>query len=69
VGAEKTRLRLIAGACNHRELTLPGRTKRTPVHELLSIEADQGLARRPRPSTGDIFLDLEGDPLDHHIWR
>ena len=27
---------------------------------LLPIEADQGLARLPAPSAGDVFLDLEG---------
>ena len=40
---------------------LEGRIKKEPVHELLlPIEADQGLARLPAPSAGDVFLDLEG---------
>jgi uncharacterized protein len=30
---------------------------------LLPITPDQGLARLPTPSSGDIFLDLEGDPF------
>ena len=42
---------------------LAGRTQGTPVHELLPIAPDQGLARLPAPSPGDIFLDLEGDPF------
>jgi predicted RecB family nuclease len=31
--------------------------------ELLAIEAGFGLCALPEPSTGDIFLDLEGDPF------
>ncbi len=34
-----------------------------PLHELLSVEARQGLCRLPEPSAGDLFLDLEGDPF------
>ncbi len=44
-------------------LQLEGRRKQCLVHELLPIEPDQGLARLPEPSPGDIFLDLEGDPF------
>ncbi len=44
-------------------LQLAGRTQQLPVHELLPIEIDAGLARLPAPSPGDIFLDLEGDPF------
>lgn len=40
-----------------------GRLRGSPYHELLPIEQDQGLARLPLPSPGDIFLDLEGDPF------
>src|SRR5262249_17251039 len=31
--------------------------------ELLPIEPGLGVARLPEPSTGDIFLDFEGDPF------
>ena len=44
-------------------LQLSGRTQGGPVHELLPITPDHGLARLPAPSPGDIFLDLEGDPF------
>ena len=30
---------------------------------LWSLEAETGLALLPEPSSGDIFLDLEGDPF------
>lgn len=33
------------------------------VCELLEAEAGRGLARLPRPSAGDMFFDMEGDPL------
>lgn len=36
------------------------RTARKPVHELLPLQAGLGLTRLPSPSTGDMFLDLEG---------
>jgi predicted RecB family nuclease len=37
------------------------REARRPVHELLlPVVEGQGLARLPEPSTGDLFLDLEG---------
>ncbi len=39
---------------------LEGRTSGNPVHELLPVEEDQGLARLPEPSDGDVFFDFEG---------
>ncbi len=36
------------------------RTGGRPVHELLPVAAEQGLARLPEPAPGDLFLDLEG---------
>lgn len=44
-------------------LQLAARTQGVPVHELLPITPDQGFARLPAPSPGDVFLDLEGDPF------
>jgi predicted RecB family nuclease len=44
-------------------LQVAGRMQGAPVHELLPIAPDRGLARLPAPSHGDIFLDLEGDPF------
>ncbi len=35
-------------------------TERRPIVEQLPIEKNKGLCRLPAPSTGDIFLDLEG---------
>ena len=39
------------------------RDKTIPVYETLVPEAETGLALLPEPSSGDIFLDLEGDPF------
>jgi len=39
------------------------RTTKKPVHELLPLEAERGLARLPELSAGDIFLDFEADPF------
>ena len=44
-------------------IQLAGRMRGAPVYEFLPIAHDQGLARLPVPSDGDIFLDLEGDPF------
>lgn len=32
-------------------------------HELLDLASGKGFARLPRPSAGDLFFDMEGDPL------
>jgi predicted RecB family nuclease len=42
---------------------LEGREQRRPVHEMLPVEPGTGLCRLPEPSTGDVFLDFEGDPF------
>jgi predicted RecB family nuclease len=34
-----------------------------PTFELRPFEPDKGLARMPRPAAGDLFFDMEGDPL------
>lgn len=39
------------------------RNETRPVHELLPLQDECGLARLPQPSPGDVFLDLEGDPF------
>jgi predicted RecB family nuclease len=44
-------------------LQFAGREAGTVLHELLPVSAGLGLASLPVPSTGDIFLDLEGDPF------
>ncbi len=44
-------------------MQVEGRAAGAPRHELLPIEPNQGLARLPEPSPGDVFLDLEGDPF------
>lgn len=38
-----------------------GRTP--PLYELLDVEPERGFCRLPEPTHGDLFLDLEGDPL------
>ncbi len=58
-GAVETYIRVREQA----RLQLTGRMRGAPVHELLPITPDQGLARLPAPSPGDVFLDLEGDPF------
>lgn len=58
-GAVQTYIRIREQA----RLQLAGRTSGRPVYELLPVTPDQGLARLPAPSLGDIFLDLEGDPF------
>ncbi len=40
-----------------------GRKQGKPVYELLDLTEGQGFYRLPEPSSGDIFLDLEGDPF------
>jgi predicted RecB family nuclease len=40
-----------------------GRTRKKPVHELLSAVAGTGFFKLPEPSPGDVFVDLEGDPF------
>ncbi|HET9940605.1 MAG TPA: TM0106 family RecB-like putative nuclease, partial [Candidatus Eisenbacteria bacterium] len=42
---------------------LEGRRTGDPVHEWLPLEEGRGLTLVPRPSPGDVFLDLEGDPF------
>jgi predicted RecB family nuclease len=40
-----------------------GRVQSKAVHELLAIAENTGFCRLPTPSTGDMFVDLEGDPF------
>lgn len=40
-----------------------GREQRRPVHEILEISEEHGLSLLPKPSAGDVFFDLEGDPF------
>lgn len=44
-------------------LQLTARESGEHSYELRVPEEDRGFARLPRPSTGDIFFDMEGDPL------
>jgi predicted RecB family nuclease len=44
-------------------IQIRGRAEGCVVHETLPIIAGFGLTRLPPPSSGDIFLDLEGDPF------
>ena len=48
-------------------LQLSSRDAAVPKYEMLEIEEEFGLARLPEPTPGDLFLDLEGDPMlaDH----
>jgi len=44
-------------------LQFESRNTGKPLHELLALEAERGLARLPEPSPGDLFLDFEADPF------
>ncbi len=56
-------LETYARAREQARIQLEGRRRGVPYHELLPIEHGQGLTCLPLPSSGDIFLDLEGDPF------
>ena len=62
------RIRKIAedtlGALQHQaRLQLHHRRTGEHVHELLPREPGRGFFRLPRPSPGDVFIDVEGDPF------
>lgn len=40
-----------------------GRGQSMPVFELKALMAGRGFARLPQPSAGDVYFDMEGDPL------
>jgi predicted RecB family nuclease len=40
-----------------------GRSQEKLVHELLKVEPDTGFCKLPEPNSGDMFVDLEGDPF------
>ena len=44
-------------------LQLDSRGITPPMHELRDVAAGQGLTRLPTPTSGDLFLDLEGDNI------
>ncbi len=44
-------------------IQVAGRQAGKALYETLTPEPELGLARLPAPSSGDVFLDLEGDPF------
>ena len=44
-------------------LQLQTRTTGAKAHELLQSDSTRGFARLPSPDAGDIYFDMEGDPL------
>jgi predicted RecB family nuclease len=44
-------------------LQVEGRSSSGPLYELLAHEPPLGFALLPRPAPGDVFFDMEGDPL------
>ncbi|MGQ0639898.1 MAG: TM0106 family RecB-like putative nuclease [Gemmatimonadaceae bacterium] len=53
----------LEGVRHQAYLQLESRGRAVPLYELRTIEPGNGLLRLPEPSPGDVFLDLEGDPL------
>src|SRR3546814_6369696 len=49
--------------CHQARLQARQRETGERVYDLLQAEPGRGLARLPRPDSGDMFFDLEGDPL------
>lgn len=45
------------------ELQVRGRASKTPLYEILTPEPATGFALMPQPARGDVFFDIEGDPL------
>ena len=45
------------------ELQVRGRGSKTPLYEFLRPEPATGFALMPEPARGDVFFDIEGDPL------
>ena len=35
-----------------------------PIYELLPLSDNKGFSRLPRPNSGDLFFDMEGDPME-----
>jgi predicted RecB family nuclease len=44
-------------------IQVQGRVEGKPLYETLPIVKDFGLSGMPKPSAGDVFFDLEGDPF------
>ncbi|MBV8067057.1 MAG: TM0106 family RecB-like putative nuclease [Candidatus Eremiobacteraeota bacterium] len=44
-------------------LQVRGRQERRPIYELLPHDPGLGFELLPRPAQGDVFFDMEGDPL------
>jgi predicted RecB family nuclease len=44
-------------------LQVHGRASEKPLYELLAHEPPLGFAQLPHPAPGDVFFDMEGDPL------
>ena len=66
--APTLRIRKIAeqtfAVLNHQaRLQLQHKRSGRHTYELLPVEKDRGFCRLPRPSPGDVFLDVEGDPF------
>src|SRR3546814_16044157 len=49
--------------CHQARLQARQRETGERVYDLLQAEPGRGLARLPKPDSGDMFFDMEGDPL------
>lgn len=45
------------------KIQLKGRLEDKLVYQLLAVEKGRGFTRLPKPSRGDIYFDIEGDPF------
>src|SRR3546814_12389938 len=55
--------------CHQARLQARQRETGERVYDLLQAEPGRGLARLPKPDSGDMFFDMEGDPLFEEIGR
>ncbi len=62
-GVDGIRAEQLAKLRQQAELQLRTRETGEPALELLEPTEGRGFARLPKPSTGDVFFDMEGDPF------
>ncbi|HXO16982.1 MAG TPA: TM0106 family RecB-like putative nuclease, partial [Candidatus Dormibacteraeota bacterium] len=56
-------LEIFAKLRRQADLQVRARSSTEPIYELIRHEPPLGFALLPQPATGDVFFDMEGDPL------